>query len=298
MDRRIYKTHTNFSGGSVTQRSNLEEEHPLVETLLADEELAGLDRFPSRKMSENEEDHHDSYLELRENVAIMEERICVLSHKLEENKREMAVTRTARDRAEDAHKAELDKRRQVAAALVEAEGEVERLGRRVEELERERGAAERERAEWEGATVKSEEANAQLSSQIEYLVREVRKKEQEIGLLDNEVGRKGQELEEANEAIAELQAEVGRVRSQFREELEGKDRENRELKRKIKEHKDRMETEGINLKFEEASKLKKFIEENEALHQREILKLDKTYSAIVGKYEEELRRMKNNKVEL
>jgi chromosome segregation ATPase len=189
----------------------------------------------------------------------MEERICVLSQKLEENKREMALTRAAREKAEEAHRAELERRRQVAAALVEAEGEAERVGRRAEEAERERGAAERERGEWERATVKSEEANAQLSNQIEYMLREMRKKEQEIGLLDNEVGRKTQELEEANETIAELQAEVGKIRGQFREELEGKERENRELKRKIKEHKDRLETEGINLKFEEASKLKKFI---------------------------------------
>jgi hypothetical protein len=46
-----------------------------------------LDREPERRMSEYEEEHHGSYIELKENVRIMEERIGFLIHRLEENKR-------------------------------------------------------------------------------------------------------------------------------------------------------------------------------------------------------------------
>lgn len=54
-----------------------------------------------------------------------------------------------------------------------------------------------------------------------------------------------------------------------------------------------MEVEGINFKFEEATKLKKYIEENELLHQREIEKLNSSYSSVINTFEEENRRIKN-----
>jgi hypothetical protein len=40
-----------------------------------------------RRMSELEEFHSDSYIELRDNVRVMEERIAFLTHRLEESKK-------------------------------------------------------------------------------------------------------------------------------------------------------------------------------------------------------------------
>lgn len=88
MNKKTYKTMNNISVVSFTNRSNNEEEErPIFETELSEHEIMELDREPERRMSELEEEHHESYIELKENVRIMEERIGFLIHRLEENKR-------------------------------------------------------------------------------------------------------------------------------------------------------------------------------------------------------------------
>ena len=51
-------------------------------------------------MSELSEEHHESYIELKENVRIMEERIGFLIHRLEENRKEINGLKESKDRFE------------------------------------------------------------------------------------------------------------------------------------------------------------------------------------------------------
>jgi hypothetical protein len=95
-----------------------------------------------------------------------------------------------------------------------------------------------------------------------------------------------------------LEREFGKKRKELMGEIEDREREAEELKGQLKEQKARMEVVGINFKFEEAAKLKKYIEENELLHQREIEKLDSSYAQVIANYETENRRIKNEKIHL